>query len=198
MKAETEVILAVVAYSFCSGTLVLLNKLILHHLPYPSLVIAIQLVAALIFIGVAKSSELLKVDPIKWVYVKPYLVYTVAFSLGVFCNMKSLSISNVETVIVFRALSPCIVSFLDALFLGREYPSTRSWSALALIVLGTYGYASFDVKFQTQGMAAYVWPVLYLFVISFEMAYGKKIIKSVDLKTLSGPVLYTNVRYSTT
>jgi drug/metabolite transporter (DMT)-like permease len=110
--------------------------------------------------------------------------------------MKSLSISNVETVIVFRALSPCIVSFLDAIFLGREYPSTRSWSALALIVLGTFGYASFDVKFQTQGMTAYVWPLLYLIVISFEMAYGKKVIKSVDLKTLSGPVLYTNVRAS--
>jgi hypothetical protein len=85
MKAETEVILAVVAYSFCSGTLVLLNKLILHHLPYPSLVISVQLIAALIFIGIAKYSEFLKVDPIKWVYVKPYLVYTVAFSMGVFC-----------------------------------------------------------------------------------------------------------------
>jgi uncharacterized membrane protein len=197
MKAETEVVLAVVAYSFCSGTLVLLNKLILHHLPFPSLVISVQLIAALMFIGAAKYTEKLEVDPIKWVYVKPYLVYTVAFSMGVFCNMKSLSISNVETVIVFRALSPCIVSFLDAIFLGREYPSIRSWSALALIVLGTVGYASFDVKFQTQGLAAYAWPLMYLIVISFEMAYGKMIIRSVDLKTKSGPVLYTNVRYVT-
>jgi drug/metabolite transporter (DMT)-like permease len=195
MKAETEVVLAVLAYSFCSGTLVLLNKLILHHLPFPSLVISIQLIAALMFIGVAKFTGKLQVDPIKWVYVKPYLVYTVAFSMGVFCNMKSLSISNVETVIVFRALSPCIVSFLDAIFLGREYPTARSWSALGLIVLGTIGYASFDVKFQTQGMAAYAWPIMYLIVISFEMAYGKRIIQSVDLKTFSGPVLYTNVRY---
>jgi drug/metabolite transporter (DMT)-like permease len=194
MKAETEVVLAVLAYSFCSGTLVLLNKLILHHLPFPSLVISVQLTAALMFIGAAKYTGKLQVDPIKWVYVKPYLVYTVAFSMGVFCNMKSLSISNVETVIVFRALSPCIVSFLDAIFLGREYPSIRSWSALALIVLGTIGYASFDVKFQTQGLAAYAWPLMYLIVISFEMAYGKRIIQSVDLKTKSGPVLYTNVR----
>jgi drug/metabolite transporter (DMT)-like permease len=184
-----------VAYSFCSGTLVLLNKLILHNLPYPSLVISVQLLAALVFIGIAKHTGKLRVDPIQWVYVKPYLVYTVAFSMGVFCNMKSLSMSNVETVIVFRALSPCIVSFLDAIFLGREYPNVRSWFGLFLIVLGTYGYASFDVKFQTQGMAAYAWPLMYLVVISFEMAYGKKIIKSVDLKTKSGPVLYTNVRY---
>ena len=107
--------------------------------------------------------------------------------------MKSLSMSNVETVIVFRALSPCIVSILDAVFLGRQYPSPRSWGAMGLIVLGAYGYASFDVEFQTQGLSAYFWPICYLATISFEMAYGKRIIKSVDLKTLSGPVLYTNV-----
>jgi drug/metabolite transporter (DMT)-like permease len=197
MKAEIEVALAIAAYSFCSGTLVLLNKLIMHHLPFPSLVISVQLIAALMFIGIAKFTGKLQVDPIKWVYVKPYLGYTVAFSMGVFCNMKSLSMSNIETVIVFRALSPCIVSFLDAIFLGRVYPSLRSWSALGLIVLGTVGYASFDAEFQTQGLAAYFWPLMYLIVISFEMAYGKRIIQSVDLKTKSGPVLYTNVRYST-
>jgi GDP-mannose transporter len=107
--------------------------------------------------------------------------------------MKSLTLSNVETVIVFRALSPCVVAFWDAWFLGREYPSTRSWCGLGIIVAGAYGYASFDEKFQTQGWQAYTWPTIYLFIISFEMAYGKKIVKSVDLRTLSGPVLYTNL-----
>jgi len=69
----------------------------------------------------------------------------------------------------------------------------RSWCALGLIVAGAYGYASCDPEFQSQGMNAYFWPTIYLFVICFEMAYGKKIVKSVDLKTLSGPVLYTNL-----
>eukprot|EP00585_Thalassiosira_rotula_P001877 CAMPEP_0196140140 /NCGR_PEP_ID=MMETSP0910-20130528/7156_1 /TAXON_ID=49265 /ORGANISM="Thalassiosira rotula, Strain GSO102" /LENGTH=248 /DNA_ID=CAMNT_0041400959 /DNA_START=339 /DNA_END=1085 /DNA_ORIENTATION=+ len=107
--------------------------------------------------------------------------------------MKSLSLSNVETVIVFRALAPLFVSVLDAIFLGREWPSARSWGALGLIALGAYGYALTDEKFQTQGMMAYMWPTLYLLVISFEMAYGKKIITGVDLHTKSGPVLYTNM-----
>lgn len=107
--------------------------------------------------------------------------------------MKSLSLSNVETVVVFRALSPCLVAVLDVLFLGREYPNPRSWGALALIVLGAVFYASFDAQFQTQGLSAYFWPTAYLFIICFEMCYGKKIIKSVDLKTKAGPVLYTNL-----
>ena len=109
------------------------------------------------------------VDPIKWDCVKPYLLYTFFFSTGVYCNMRSLSIANVETVIVFRALSPCIVAFLDALFLGREWPSNQSWAGLLTLVVGAYGYASFDEKFQTQGVSAYFWPALYTMVIATEM-----------------------------
>ena len=109
------------------------------------------------------------VDPIKWAFVKPYLIYTFFFSTGVYCNMRSLNTSNVETVIVFRALSPCLVAFMDALCLGREWPSKRSWAGLVTLVVGAYGYASYDPKFQSQGMSAYYWPTLYTFVIALEM-----------------------------
>jgi drug/metabolite transporter (DMT)-like permease len=193
MKPQVDVGLSILAYSLCSGSLVLLNKLILHNLPYPSLVVSFQLSATLVFIFGAKWSGKLQVDELIMEYVIPYLYYIVAFTLGVYCNMKSLTLSNVETIVVFRALSPCLVAFLDAIFLGREYPSMRSWCALGLIVLGAYGYASFDEQFQSQGPSAYFWPICYLIIICFEMAYGKNIIKSVDLKTQSGPVLYTNL-----
>lgn len=193
MNPQLEVILSVLAYSLCSGTLVLLNKLTLHYLPFPSLVVCIQLVATLTFIYGAKLSGILAVDPIRWKFVVPYLYYIVLFSMGVYCNMKSLTLSNVETVIVFRALSPCVVAFLDAFFLGREMPSLRSWTAMGTIVLGAYAYASFDVQFKTQGWHAYAWPFVYLLIISLEMTYGKKITQSVEMKTLGGPVLYTNL-----
>jgi drug/metabolite transporter (DMT)-like permease len=193
MKNSTEILLSTLEYSLCSGTLVLLNKLTLHHLPYPSLIVSFQLIVTLAFIYAARLSQLLTVDELRWKYVKPYSIYIIAFSLGVYSNMRSLSMSNVETVIVFRSLSPCIVALLDAIFLGREYPSIQSWISLLVIVVGAYGYASYDVKFQTQGLSAYSWPMIYLAIISFEMAYGKRIIRSVDLKTRSGPVLYTNL-----
>jgi len=193
IPSRLKVPLAVIAYSFCSGTLVLVNKLILSLLPYPSLLISVQLLAAISFIYTAKACRCLEVDEIQWKYVKPYLIYTIAFSLGVYCNMKSLSISNVETVIVFRALAPTVVSVLDFIFLGRELPSTRSIVGLSLIVTGVYGYAQTDQKFLHDGFAAYFWPTIYLIIISFEMTYGKKITSTVDLKTQSGPVLYTNL-----
>lgn len=174
MSGKSEVLLSILVYSVCSGTLVLLNKLTLHHIPFPSLVVCVQLSSTIAFIYFSKWSGKLAVDEIVWKYVKPYLYYTVAFSLGVYCNMKSLSISNVETVIVFRAISPCLVAILDVLFLGREFPSTRSWLALATIVAGAVGYANHDSKFQSQGVSAYMWPFLYLNIISFEMVSTKR------------------------
>jgi GDP-mannose transporter len=174
LTPRQEVIASIVAYSFCSGTLVLLNKLTLHFLPFPSLVVSFQLLACILIIYGTQCLGYIQVDPIKWEYVKPYLLYIFFFSTGVYCNMRSLSISNVETVIVFRALSPIIVAFMDALCLGREWPSQRSWLGLVTLVVGAYGYASFDEKFQTQGASAYFWPSLYTIVIASEMVREKK------------------------
>mmetsp|Transcript_17915 Transcript_17915/g.41309 ORF Transcript_17915/g.41309 Transcript_17915/m.41309 type:complete len:357 (+) Transcript_17915:147-1217(+) len=193
LTPQQAVIASIVSYSFCSGSLVLLNKLTVHFLPFPSLVVCFQLFACIIIVYGAALCRIVEVDPIQWEYVKPYMLYIVFFSTGIYCNMRSLNISNVETVIVFRALSPMAVAFLEALFLGREWPSRRSWFGLITMVIGAYGYASNDEKFQTQGYHAYFWPTLYTLIIALEMAYGKKIVQDVPLKTRSGPVIYTNL-----
>ena len=163
------VIASIVAYSLCSGSLVLLNKLTLHFLPFPSLVVCFQLFACILIIYGAVFMKVIDVDPIKWEYVKPYMLYILFFCTGIYCNMRSLNISNVETVIVFRALSPMVVAFLDALFLGREWPSARSWAGLVTLVIGAVGYASYDEQFQTQGAQAYTWPSAYCIIIALEM-----------------------------
>lgn len=169
MNPQQTIIAAIVAYSFCSGTLVLLNKLTLHFLPFPSLVVCFQLFACVVIIYGAMLMKIIDVDPIQWKFVKPYLLYILFFSSGIYCNMRSLNISNVETVIVFRSLTPIAVAILDALFLGREWPSRRSWAGLSTLVAGAYGYASFDEEFQTQGYQAYMWPTAYTCIIALEM-----------------------------
>lgn len=193
LSPKAEVIASVISYSLCSGSLVLVNKLILHFLPFPSLVIVTQLFASIFLIYGANFFGVMEIDEMNWEFSKPYLIYTVAFSTGVYTNMMCLNTSNVETVIVARALSPLIVSFLDPIFLGRELPSNRSLGALGMIVVGAIGYASTDKAFLSQGLSAYFWPFLYLIVITFEMVYGKQIVKSVNFKTISGPVQYTNI-----
>jgi len=89
MNPQLEVILSVLSYSICSGTLVLLNKLTLHYLPFPSLVVCVQLVATLIFIYGAKLTRILEVDTLKWKFVVPYLYYIILFSVGVYWYVSS-------------------------------------------------------------------------------------------------------------
>lgn len=193
LSPRAEVIVSVISYSMCSGSLVLVNKLILHYFPFPSIVVTMQLFASIFLIYGGNMVGIMEIDKLTMAAIKPYLIYTVAFSTGVYTNMMCLNTSNVETVIVARALSPLVVSLLDPIFLGRELPSKRSFAALGLIVLGAFGYASTDEQFKSQGMNAYIWPALYLAVITFEMVYGKKIVNGVEFTTLSGPVQYTNL-----
>lgn len=65
-------------------------------------------------------------------------MYTVAFVLGVYCNMRALENSNVETVIIFRSCTPLAVSLCDYIFLGRELPSKRALASLCTIAFGTH------------------------------------------------------------
>jgi drug/metabolite transporter (DMT)-like permease len=193
LSQRTDTILSIISYSFCSACLVLVNKLTLHLLPYPSLIVTFQLLATVFFIYAGQFLQLVSVDPIRWMYMVPFLGYTFFFSVGMYCNMKSLENGNVETVIVFRGATPCIVALLDAMLLGHEFPSMRSWLSLLLILLGSIIYATVDPDFQSHGMKAYSWPIAYLVAMSIVLTYGKIILNIGDLKTKSGPVLYTNI-----
>ncbi len=172
--------------------MLVINKLAVSLLPFPGLVTLVQLVFCSLFVATLKFSGVASVDDFIWSKVKVYSVYVLAFSLAVYCNMRSLAKLNVETVIVFRATTPLIVCFLDVAFLGRELPSSRSAAALLTIVFGAVGYVRTDAAFAAGGIAAYGWCFAYVALICFEMVFGKWLVRDIGL-TLSGSVWYTNV-----
>lgn len=121
------------------------------------------------------------------------MVYVLAFAAGIYCNLKALEGSNIETVIVFRSCTPVVVSGLDFLLLGRELPSQRSMLALGLIALGATGYVMTDNAFRVAGVYAYSWVVIYFALLCFQMTYGKILLETVALKSTWGSVYYTNL-----
>ena len=131
-------------------------------------------------------------DRIEWSKVKPYIVYVLSFSAGIYTNMKALESSNVDTVIVFRCCTPLMVSLGDYFFLNRELPSMRSTAALVLLMGGATGYVMADNAFRLDGATAYFWVSIYFFLLCFSMTYGKKITDSVPMKSMWGPALYSN------
>ena len=185
---------AMFLFSACSASLLLVNKLCMHMLPAPSFISTIQFVATGVTCLSLKWSGLAVVDDFEWAKVKPYLYYVVMFVATIYCNMKSLEHSNVETIIVFRACCPLCVCLLDWGFLGRELPSTRSLLSLVVLMSGAAGYVASDREFKMQGAAAYTWVSAYFAIISVEMAYGKFIVgPHLGLKSVWGPTMYTNV-----
>jgi len=181
-------------FSVCSSTLLLVNKVCMHMVPAASFISTVQFIATGITCVTLKWSGLAVVDDFEWVKVKPYLYYVVMFVATIYCNMKSLEHSNVETIIVFRACCPLCVCLLDWAFLGRELPSLRSLASLLVLMAGAAGYVLSDREFKMQGFAAYTWVTAYFLIISVEMCYGKLIVgPHVGLKSMWGPTMYTNV-----
>jgi len=187
-----SIALAILGYSLCSSTLLLANKLSITYLPSASLLAFVQIVfstIAVLFIQFAKLSE---VDTFDWERSKAYALYVIIFVLAIYTNMKALSVSNVETVIVFRACSPIAVSLTDYIFMNRAFPTIRSCISLIVISSGAIVYCLSDSQLAMHGISSYYWVLTYFVLIVIEMTYGKSLTSTVKMNSVWGPVLYCN------
>jgi drug/metabolite transporter (DMT)-like permease len=186
-----DTVLSTCCYSFCSGTMLVVNKLVAYHIPAPAFIASVQIVVCICLVLGAHVAGRVAVEPMTRGRVLPYAYYSILFAGSLFTNIHALKHSNVETVIVFRAATPVAVAIADAAFLGRELPDQRSAGALATIVAGVYLYVIADAQFAMESFWAYHWVGLYFIIIVVEMTYGKKIVRDVKL-SLSGSVAYSN------
>jgi GDP-mannose transporter len=159
--------------------------------PVPAAVTLVQLASCSIFVwGIGFAG--VKIDQLTIKNARPYAVYVLAFAAGIYSNMRALESSNVETIIVFRACTPMCVAVIEWAFMGRELPDNRSTMALIAVMGGAGAYVSMDAEFKMGGWAAYFWIFTWYFLLCFQMAFGKHLLKSVELDTVWGPVLYSN------
>eukprot|EP00127_Corallochytrium_limacisporum_P007515 Clim_evm37s253 gene=Clim_evmTU37s253 len=186
---RTIVASAIAFYAFCSSTLLVLNKLAVFHAKSSSFVIITQLVASAVVVKILQRTNGLKVDALEEQKVKSFIPIALVFAVALYTNVKTLEYANVETVIVFRSLTPLAVSVGDYFFLNRELPSYQSFGAMAAIVIGASIYVMTDDGFE---VTAYSWAVLYLGIIVFEMLYVKHVMNTVEMTTW-GRVYYNNL-----
>ena len=184
--------ISIVAYSLCSSTLLLTNKMAISYLPIPSVISFIQIVFSAIAVYALKIGGV-PVDDFEYDKVKLYAIYIVAFVGAIYANMQALSHSNVETVIVFRACTPIAVTIIEYFFMDRALPNLRSSISLGMVAFGAIVYCMSDSQFALNGLSSYTWVSIYFLLIVFEMTYGKKLTSSVKMNSVWGPVLYCNV-----
>jgi hypothetical protein len=183
---------SVVAYSVCSASLLLVNKIVLARIPSAPLVTAVQCVFCVAAIG---GSAVIfgtpRLDAPTAPLLRAYGAYTVLFVAGIYANMRSLEGSNVDTVVVFRATVPLLVAAGDWALLGREAPSARSLASMLVVLAGCAAFVAVDAQFAAHGAAAYAWLAAYVAAIAAEMLLGKQITASLGA-SLGTSVLLTN------
>ena len=192
MSFDIPILSSIVAYSLCSGSLLLVNKMVLAQIPSSPLVTAAQCLFCVLAIAVCHLIfKAPKLDVMTQPVLKAYGLYAILFVLAIYSNMKSLESSNVDTVIVFRSTVPLIVSIGDYLFMGREVPSIRSLLSMVVVLIGCAAFVAVDADFKMKGIAAYGWVSLYVFLIAAEMLWGKQITSSLNV-SLGTSVLLNN------
>jgi GDP-mannose transporter len=183
---------AIVGYSLCSSTLLLANKMAIVYLPSPSAISFLQICFATVTVLAIQRYGRDHVDGFEWEKVKAYAWYIVIFVTAIYTNMKALEVSNVETVIVFRACSPIAVAMVEYQWMGRGFPSLRSCASLSVVALGAVLYCLSDSQLALDGIQSYAWVLVYFVLITIEMTYGKKLTSTVKMDSVWGPVLYCN------
>ena len=98
----------VLFYCACSGGMLVINKLAVHHVGAPAFVTLVQFAATVAFVGGGWLGGRISLDAARWSRLRHFVVYVLAFSMGTWANMKVLMTANVETVIVFRSCAPLV------------------------------------------------------------------------------------------
>lgn len=192
--ARPDVVRSIIVYGLCSSMMLVSNKVAVTSLPLPACLMCFQVTVTIIVVHVLKGAGIFAVDDFTIVRARRWFPYAMSFCLTLYCNTKVLQKSNVETVIVFRACSPLLVSILEYIFLGRQFPAPRSIFSLVFVFLGAAGYVLSDSQFHVDGLWGYNWVFLYLFTVTFEMCFGKFLMSSVHFEApVWSSVYYTNV-----
>ena len=164
-EISMNVLLSILSYSFCSGTMLIINKALMGFVP-PAQLATLQFLFAGVIVSILGKFNFIKLTPLEKANVVPYAKYASIFLLCVYSNMKTLQSSNVDTVIVFRSSTPIVVCLADTVLMGRMAPSNRSKFAMGCMSLGAFFYVLTDAAFKLGKSGNLgIWWWLMLFVV---------------------------------
>ena len=172
-----------VAYCIVSSTMLLFNKACMAVLPAPCTVTLLQVTVTTVLIGAAWCCSLVEIQTVDRAILSHYVMYALIFALGINFTMRSLAITNVETVLLFRSCSPVLVSVIDTVCLGREMPSRRSFLTMLCIVLGATWFAASELQTDTSTLdvPGVCVNTINLLLTATLMTWGKHVTDSCDV-----------------
>lgn len=181
---------AVPLYMLASSTMLVLNKVAISVFQRPLLLLFTQLSFTTLVVLVSKEFGMLKISELSRDTLRRFWLVPITFLFSIFCNIKILEHTNVETFIVLRASTPLVMSILDVQFLKRRLPTKRSWFSIVTVFIFAVSYVRFESKSFT--IDSINWLLLWYVNFCFDQIYIKHVVDTVKM-TMWDRVLYTNM-----
>jgi len=179
--SQWSLLFLLIAYSFCSSTLLVLNKVALQTVNSAAILLLLQCVFTCLALGttdlIGASSA---ISPLKTEERERFIVVVALFVATLFANMRCLQVANVDTVICIRMTGSLLLSLLDYLFLGRELPTRTSTLALVAICVS---FASFLFVEQNSSWITIFWLSFWYCAMVFETIFVKFVVSNSSLST---------------
>mmetsp|Transcript_5664 Transcript_5664/g.23275 ORF Transcript_5664/g.23275 Transcript_5664/m.23275 type:complete len:335 (+) Transcript_5664:61-1065(+) len=188
MSQRWRVPLWISMYSICSTAMLLGNKVVLNQCPFPLALTCAQLTfAAATTFPILVFAGFTKLTPRE---VGFYIMEGVLFSVSIFASLKSLSLTNVGTVLIARSCLPIVVLTGETM-LGKKLKLTGR-SCLSLVGVFLFGtlYA-LDAKGIRVNLYGVLWVIFWIILVAGQMIYGKWLVNAIALTHVER-VFYTN------
>jgi GDP-mannose transporter len=192
LSPESEPALSIAAYSVCSVSMILVNKLVMdtYGIDHPMGLLFLQNLCALLIVAAAKHFGYVAYPDFDVQVVRKWLPLTVLFVLMLFTSLKSLKLMSVAVQTILKNLATILTAYGDHRIFGKEL--TRPMvGAFGLMVVGSVLGTSSDAWVTGWGL---FWTFANVFATVAYVLYMKTLLGSVSQEIgRYGPVFYSNL-----
>lgn len=183
---------SVVLYSFCSVSMILVNKLVMntYDMNYPFAILMLQTGGALFLVAMAKMGRFVEYPSFSMDVAKKWLPLTLLFVTMLFTSMKSLGTMSVAAQTILKNLAVVFTALGDKFLYGKaQTPSV--YFSFALMIFGSYLGAKGDQWVTAWGL---FWTFLNIVSTFSYTLYMKAVLGAVSSSIgRYGPVFYNNL-----
>ena len=189
-------------YAASSSVLLVLNKISITAIPNTTLLLSVQLLSTTMFILVPGLLGVIQINtfpPLKT--VKAYFSVAAVFLTTIYSNFQVINAIGVNSFIVLRCGTPLVITYLDWIFLGREFPRGASLLPLLgiFVCASTYSFLKLSEQPNTEAplqsrstLVAVLWSLVWFSSFILDMVYIKYVVHAYPCSGLER-TLYQNV-----
>mmetsp|Transcript_239 Transcript_239/g.532 ORF Transcript_239/g.532 Transcript_239/m.532 type:complete len:375 (-) Transcript_239:1234-2358(-) len=194
VKKNGKVLSACASYSFCSVSMVLVNKSLASS--YNNLIegdlnillVVFQAIVAVLAVKISHQLGWVDIPPLSMETASQWAPVNIFFCAMLFTGMASLQYNSVPMVTIFKNVSNITTSIGDYYFFGNK-PENLVIVAFGIMLLGAIAAASNDISVTPVGL---LWMALNCLSSSGYVLYMKRATEEIKL-TKFGMVFYNNV-----